>query len=234
MTALTPRDLERVRRERPRVVDPDGAYLGDVECVYYDDDTREPVWIGVRAGFMPSRRLLVPVAGASSDGDELRVAHAKEVVEASPPTEDDWIDRRTQEDLAAHYGLGGAAVTRHEEELRVDKVLERAGAVRLRKRVESEREEREVGRRVESAEIDRIAVDGEDSGRVETLPDGSVSVPVFEEELVVTKRLVVRERVIVRKEAAVDVRSVGAEVRRERVDVEADPGVEVTGDLDSA
>ena len=38
-----------------------------------------------------------------------------------------------------------------------------------------------------------------DSGEVEVLPDGSVSIPVFQEELVIEKRLVVRERVIVRK-----------------------------------
>ena len=31
-----------------------------------------------------------------------------------------------------------------------------------------------------------------DSGEVETLPDGSISIPVFEEQLVITKRLVVR------------------------------------------
>lgn len=228
MTGLTAHELERVRRERPRVVDPDGAYLGRVDCVYYHDDTREPVWLGVGTEPGSARRVLVPLEGASSDGDELRVAHAKALVETSRPVEDDRIDRRTQEGLAAHYGLAGAGLTRHEEELRVDKAVERAGSVRLRKRVESDHEERQVERSVEYGTIERVPVDGEDSGRIETLPDGSVSVPVLEEELVVTKRLVVRERVIVRKETAVDVQTVGAEVRRERVEVEADPGVEVT------
>lgn len=227
MTALGPQELDRVRRERPRVLDLDGEYLGDVECVYYDDDTHEPAWLGVRTDSPPSRRVLVPVAGASSDGGALRVPHAREAVEASPPVDGDWIDGRTQEGLAEHYRLAGPGLTRHEEELRVDRVLERAGAVRLRKRVDSEREERDVERSVERAELEHVPVEGEDSGLVETLPDGSVSVPVFEEELVVSKRLVVRERVIVRKETTVDVRSVGAEVRRERVEIEADPGVEV-------
>ena len=227
MTALGPGELERVRRERPRVLDLDGEYLGDVECVYYDDDTHEPAWLGVRTGSVPSRRVLVPVAGASSDGDGVRVPHAKEAVEASPPVDGDWIDPRAQEGLAEHYRLAGPGLTRHEEELRVDRVLERAGAVRLRKRVDSEHTEQEAERSVERAELERVPVEGEDSGLVETLADGSVSVPVFEEELVVTKRLVVRERVIVRKETKIESQSVGTEVRREHVEVEADPGVEV-------
>jgi len=40
-----------------------------------------------------------------------------------------------------------------------------------------------------------------DSGEIEYLDDGSVSIPIIDEELVVYKRLVVRERVIVRKDA---------------------------------
>ena len=39
---------------------------------------------------------------------------------------------------------------------------------------------------------ERIAAEEGDSGEVELLDDGSVSIPVFEEVLIVTKRLVVR------------------------------------------
>ena len=59
-----------------------------------------------------------------------------------------------------------------------------------------------------------------------------MSIPVFEEELVVTKRLVVRERVIVRKEKRVEQETVTAELRRERVEIEADPGIELHGDVE--
>jgi uncharacterized protein (TIGR02271 family) len=64
-----------------------------------------------------------------------------------------------------------------------------------------------------------------DSGQVESRPDGSVSIPVFEEELVCEKRLVVRERIIVRKETVTEDRAVEADLRRERVAV--DPDVQV-------
>lgn len=62
-----------------------------------------------------------------------------------------------------------------------------------------------------------------DSGEVETLPDGSISIPILEEELVVTKRVVVRERLIVHKDSEVEHRAVGAELRRERVEVRNEP-----------
>lgn len=54
-----------------------------------------------------------------------------------------------------------------------------------------------------------------DSGEVEYLPDGSISIPIIEEELVVTKRLVVRERIIIRKEHDVRHQRIEAELRRE-------------------
>ena len=58
-----------------------------------------------------------------------------------------------------------------------------------------------------------------DSGEVELLADGSVSVPVIDEELLVFKRRVVRERVIVRDGAIRERRAVGVELRRERISV---------------
>jgi stress response protein YsnF len=69
-----------------------------------------------------------------------------------------------------------------------------------------------------------------DSGEVETLPDGSISIPILEEELVVYKRVVVRERLIVHKDAEVEHRTIGAELRRERVEVRNEP----TGDRTSS
>jgi uncharacterized protein (TIGR02271 family) len=52
-----------------------------------------------------------------------------------------------------------------------------------------------------------------------------LSIPVFEEELVVEKRLVVRERIIVRKHTVTEDHRVQADLRRERVEVEADAEV---------
>ena len=82
-----------------------------------------------------------------------------------------------------------------------------------------------VRRGIEQAGLERIDAGDGDSGRIETLPDGSVSIPLFEEQVVVEKRLVVRERVVVRKQTVVEDQVVEADLRRERLEVDADPSL---------
>lgn len=122
------------------------------------------------------------------------------------------------------------ALVLHEEELHVGKATEPAGSVRFRKSIESEDGIAYVPRSVEDAEVERVAADAGDSGEIETLEDGSLSIPVLEEELVVSKRVVVRERVIVRRRVSTREEPVHAELRRERLEVEADDGAEVVGE----
>jgi uncharacterized protein (TIGR02271 family) len=122
-----------------------------------------------------------------------------------------------------------ASVVRHEEELRVATAPIDAGGVRARKHVETDRFVEDVPRDVEHAETERTGPFDNDSGEIETLPDGSVSIPVFEEEILVTKRVVVRERILIRKTTRTERRRVEADVRKERVDVEIDEEDSETG-----
>ena len=123
-----------------------------------------------------------------------------------------------------------AALVRHEEELGVETRWTEAGGVRARKRVETEHVEETVPREVEDLEeVVRTAPNEQDSGEVETLPDGSVSIPLFEERLVVRKELVVRERVLVRKRTVTERERVEAELRREHVDIDVPDGAETGG-----
>ncbi len=110
----------------------------------------------------------------------------------------------------------------HEERLKVDVESQEAGRVRVRKSVDSELVTHTEERRIEDAELERAPAEAGDSGQVETLPDGSLSIPVFEEELVVTKRVVVRERVVVRKHTVVEEQVFDVDLRREHVEVETD------------
>lgn len=119
-------------------------------------------------------------------------------------------------------GRADAGLVRSEEELQVGVVSRRAGVVRAHKQVDVERVEQLVDRRVEHAEIERVAPLEGDSGEVETLADGSISIPVLEERLVVEKRLVVRERIIIRKQAVVEQELVEADLKKERVVLEAE------------
>src|SRR3954453_17565470 len=114
---------------------------------------------------------------------------------------------------------------RSEEELRIDKVTHAVGRAQVRKHVDTDRVTEVVDRGIEEADVERAPADGNDSGKIETLADGSVSIPVFEERLVIEKRLVVRERVIIRKRTVVEEERVEAELRRERIDVVADEAV---------
>lgn len=115
------------------------------------------------------------------------------------------------------------SLLRSEEELEVGVVPTEAGRLRARKVVEQERVEEVVARGIEHAEVERLEPGPADSGEIETLPDGSVSIPVFEEQLVVEKRLVVRERIVIRKHTVTEEHLVEADLRRERVEIDADP-----------
>jgi uncharacterized protein (TIGR02271 family) len=126
-----------------------------------------------------------------------------------------------------------ATVTRHEEELQVGTEGRETGRVRLRKHVEEEHVTQTVPRDIEYSEgLEKAAPTEGDSGEVETLPDGSLSVPIFEEELVVTKRLVVRERVILRKRTVTEERVVEADLRRERAEIVTEGDVDAVDDFD--
>lgn len=116
-------------------------------------------------------------------------------------------------------------VIRREEELTVETSAREAGRLGLRKVVDVERAATVVPVGTEHADVERYPVAEADSGEVEVLPDGSISIPVFQEELVIETRLVVRERVIVRKHTVTEDRLVEADLRRERVEVEADSDI---------
>ena len=116
-----------------------------------------------------------------------------------------------------------ASLVRFEEELVVGTEPQARGAVRARKRVETNRVDDLYERDVEHLDdVGRLPAAEGDSGEIETLPDGSVSIPVFEERLVVTKQLVVRERVVIRKRTVTETERVEAVLRREHVEVEGD------------
>jgi uncharacterized protein (TIGR02271 family) len=115
-----------------------------------------------------------------------------------------------------------ASVVRHEDELELATQEYEAGSVRARKRVETDQVERVEPRSVEYGDFERAPVNKGDSGEIETLEDGSISIPLFEERLVVSKELFVRERVILRKRTVTEQHRIEAELRKEQIEVEGD------------
>ena len=119
-------------------------------------------------------------------------------------------------------------LTLSEERLTTGTETYRTGSVRARKEIDVEHVEQVVPRGTEHADLERVAAPDGDSGQVETLEDGSISIPVFEEQIVVEKRLVVRERVVLRKHTVYEEHKVTAELRRERLEIDTDGDVRVT------
>jgi hypothetical protein len=102
--------LERLRGYP--VCDRVGIVIGYLEEVYYDNATQLPEWIGVAAGFLGTKLVIVPVAGARAGFDGLTVAYARGLVETAPGLCDDELDEETENELTAHYGLAYRA-SRH-------------------------------------------------------------------------------------------------------------------------
>lgn len=117
---------------------------------------------------------------------------------------------------------GDDSVVLHDEQATVTKRWAGIGSLRARRVVERQKVRADFPREREQLVQERVPVSEDDSGEIETLPDGSISIPLFEEELVVQREIVLRERVIIRKENVTEWESVREELRRERLEIEND------------
>jgi uncharacterized protein (TIGR02271 family) len=225
--------LDRIEQMRgASVYDRDGDKIGKVEEIFYDEDTSRPEWIGIGTGLLGTKRVLVPVAGASASEEGLTVPYGKDQVKHSPDIDSDEIPQETERELYAYYGLDrsepesrrevrdGGTVTRSEEELEVGKRDVEAGRARLRKWVETEPVQMDVDLHRETARVTREPIDEPVSGA--EIGEDEVEVPLRAEEPMVSKQTVAKERVGLEKDVEVERRTVSDEVRKERVEVEGD------------
>ena len=110
-------------------------------------------------------------------------------------------------------------VRRSEEELRVGTREREAGAVRVRKRVRTDRERIVVPKKRVEVTVERVpVVEGEAAGS--EIGEDEIVVPITEEEVIVEKRPVVKEELRIRKEVVEDTEVVEEDVRREEIDVD--------------
>ena len=107
---------------------------------------------------------------------------------------------------------------RTEQELRTGTREREAGALNVRKRVRTDREQVRVPTRREEVSVERVPVNEEGTGA--EIGEDEVSVPVVEEEAVVGKEAVVKEEVRVRKDVVDDEEVVEEDVRKEEVDID--------------
>jgi uncharacterized protein (TIGR02271 family) len=115
-------------------------------------------------------------------------------------------------------------LTVSEEQLAIGKKRVEAGEVGVRKNVETRHVEQEVPLTREEVTVERrpISADAARNTSGTQITEDEIRVPVMREEAVVEKRLVPTEEIIIRKTARRDTETVGADLRRERVEVDKD------------
>ncbi len=130
-------------------------------------------------------------------------------------TADEGVNQSQGDDLEDEDEL---RVQRSEEELRAGTREREAGAINVRKRVVTDREQIEVPTRHEEVSVERVPVEG--AATEAEIGDDEVVVPLTEEEVVVEKRPVAKEEVRIRKDVVEDTEVVEEDVRREEIDVD--------------
>ena len=226
------------------VYDQSGEKIGKVDDLFVDEQDN-PEYIGVKMGFLGMSSTLIPMEICTVDeaGQRINVATDKETAKNGPTFEDDReITPEFENEVYSYYGLQRTQTTEEpgaygayqgettdEEELRVQRTEEElragtrereAGALNVRKRVVTERQQMEVPTRREEVTVDRVPVEGEASEA--EIGEEEIRVPVTEEEAVVEKRPVAKEEVRIRKDVVEDTETVEEDVRREEVEVDDD------------
>lgn len=89
-----------------RLLDSGGTVVGRIGQVFFDDRTREPVWVTVRTGVFGTGESFVPLRGAHVVDEGLQVPFDAGTVRSAPSFAVDRHISVEQEDAVyAHYGL---------------------------------------------------------------------------------------------------------------------------------
>jgi uncharacterized protein (TIGR02271 family) len=164
---------------------------GGYEGYYGDDDEAGSVGPGMREGDTETGEF----RGHSAEDEGVHQSHGSDL--------EDEDELRVQ---------------RSEEELRAGTREREAGALNVRKRVRTDREQVRVPTKHEEVSVERVPVNEEGTGS--EIGEDEVSMPVVEEEVVVGKRAVVKEELRIRKDVVEDEELVEEDVRKEEVDVD--------------
>ncbi len=224
------------------VYDQAGEKIGKVDDLFVDENDN-PEYIGVKMGLLGTSSTLIPMDLVTVDesAGRLDVATDKETAKNGPAFDDDReITSEYENQIYSYYGLQRSEtsaepaaygaythettdedevrIQRTEEELRAGTREREAGAINVRKRVRTDREQIEVPTRHEEVTVDRVPVEGEATEA--EIGEDEVSIPLTEEEVVVEKRPVAKEEIRIRKDVVEDTEVVEEDVRREEVEVD--------------
>jgi len=226
------------------VVDRDGEKIGKIGELYVDDQTNQPKWVTVNTGLFGMRESFVPLKDLTPRGDDLVLPYSKDKVKDAPNVdaaeghlsvaEEADLYRYDGQDYTAgvkpkYPGTGTRhdddAMTRSEEQLRIDKERVATGHARLRKYIDTEDVQVTVPVRKERVVVEREPIT--DANRDEAysgpeLTESEYEVTTYEERPVVTKETVPVERVRLTTEVETDQETVSETVRKERIEEDID------------
>jgi uncharacterized protein (TIGR02271 family) len=109
-------------------------------------------------------------------------------------------------------------VQRSEEEVSTGVRQREAGSMNVKKSVRTEREEVRVPKRREEVEVERVPTNREVADA--EFGDEEIVVQVFEEEVVVSKRIVLKEEIRLRKRVVEEVETFEVDLRKEEVEID--------------
>lgn len=229
-----------------------GQTIGRIADIYADSRTGQPEWALVETGPSGTKRTFVPLHGAGTERDHARVPYDRDHVNEAPAIEPEGaLSADEERRLYDHYGIAWAppegerrerpfapgseatgrddAMTRSEEELVVGTSRREAGRARLRKWVVTDTETHTVPVRREEVRVVREPITDDNIEQAMQGPDigeAEHEVVLSEEEPVVEKRTVPKERVRLTKETETGEEEVRDTVRKERIEVETEPGTD--------
>ncbi|OZM83969.1 DUF2382 domain-containing protein [Pseudonocardia sp. MH-G8] len=227
----------------------DGSKLGNVEAVYFDNETNRPAWVSVSSGLFGSHVSIMPLQSADFDGGELRVPYDKDALKSAPHHDPGHeLSPQDEDDLFRHYGMshdgmshGGDnrtrqdnrrdtrgrgtddAMTRSEERLRVGTETHETGRARLRKHVVTEHQQVDVPVSREEVRVEREPItdaNRDAAYRGAEITEDEHEVTLHEERPVVRTETEPVERVRLGTEKVRDTEQVGRDVRHEEIDVD--------------
>jgi uncharacterized protein (TIGR02271 family) len=186
------------------------------DCFVRADDV-----VGVSDGEVQLRST----AASLRDASELRGGDAAGAGSMAGSSEEVRVPVAEEELVAERRAREAGQVKVHEAgQVKVHEAgqvkVHEAGQVKVHKDVHTERRHLDVPVTREEVHVERTPASGEARPGDATFQEGTVTVPVREEEVEIRKRPVVREEVRVSKTARREERRADADVRKESVDVE--------------
>lgn len=223
----------------------DGEKIGKVSAMNDDSFT-------VQKGFFFPEDFMFRYEDVQDfrDGELILSTHQKDLADWREPSYSGWSQvrdintgglnatpRAEYQDRYSHWGKDNVSVPVMEEELQAQKTLRQAGEVKLRKIVHTELKHFTIPVMREEVRVERVPA-SESTATTGTLQDAgafkekTVSVPVMEEEVTITKRPVLKEEVRLTKERIEESQDVSGEVRKEKVEVEGEDAIRRHKDID--